>query len=69
MRGHDTGAAGQVPEAPDLSEPMSAMVASVWAAAWKRAAEQADEATSVALEAARAGEADSLAAAEAATVQ
>ncbi|MDZ4232377.1 MAG: DNA-binding protein, partial [Dietzia sp.] len=49
MREHAAGAAGEVPEAPDLSEPMSAMVASVWAAAWKRAAEQADEATAVAL--------------------
>ena len=55
MREHAAGAAGEVPEAPDLSEPMSAMVASVWAAAWKRAAEQADEATAVALDAARAG--------------
>ena len=64
MREHATGAAGEVPEAPDLSEPMSAMVASVWAAAWKRAAEQADEATAVALDAARAGEADALAAAD-----
>ena len=69
MREHATGAAGEVPEAPDLSEPMSAMVASVWAAAWKRAAEQADEATAVALDAARAGEADALAAAETATAQ
>ena len=48
MREHATGAAGDVPEAPDLSEAMSAMVQSVWAAAWKRAAEQADEATAVA---------------------
>ncbi|MBB0996326.1 hypothetical protein G6024_04280, partial [Dietzia maris] len=38
MREHATGAAGDVPEAPDLSEAMSAMVQSVWAAAWKRAA-------------------------------
>ena len=45
MREHAGGAAGDVPAAPDLSEAMSAMVASVWAAAWKRAAEQADEAT------------------------
>ena len=43
MREHAGGAAGDVPAAPDLSEAMSAMVASVWAAAWKRAAEQADE--------------------------
>lgn len=64
MREHASGAAGDVPEAPDLSESMSAMVQSVWAAAWKRAAEQADEATAVALDAARAGEADALAAAE-----
>jgi len=69
MREHATGAAGEVPEAPDFSEPMSAMVASVWAAAWKRAAEQADEATAVALDAARAGEADALAAAEEAMAQ
>jgi hypothetical protein len=69
MREHAAGAAGEVPEAPDLSEAMSAMVASVWAAAWKRAAEQADEATAVALDAARAGEADALAAAETATAQ
>ena len=64
MREHAAGAAGDVPEAPDLSEAMSAMVASVWAAAWKRAAEQADEATAVALDAARGGEADALEAAE-----
>ena len=69
MREHAAGASGEVPEAPDLSEPMSAMVAAVWAAAWKRAAEQADEATAVALDAARAGEADALAAAESATAQ
>src|SRR5699024_4708613 len=69
MREHAGGAAGDVPAAPDLSEAMSAMVASVWAAAWKRAAEQADEATAVALDAARAGEADALAAAESATAQ
>ncbi|WP_271800267.1 hypothetical protein [Dietzia maris] len=64
MREHAGGAAGDVPAAPDLSEAMSAMVASVWAAAWRRAAEQADEATAVALDAARVGEADSLATAE-----
>ena len=64
MREHAAGAAGEVPEAPDLSEPMSAMVASVWAAAWKRAAEQADEATAVALAASRAGEAHALEAAK-----
>lgn len=64
MREHATGAAGDVPQAPDLSEAMSAMVQSVWAAAWKRAAEQADEQVAVALDAARAGEADALAAAE-----
>lgn len=64
MREHAAGAAGDVPEAPDLSEAVSAMVQSVWAAAWMRAAEQADEATAVALDAARAGEADALASAE-----
>lgn len=69
MREHAAGAAGEVPEAPDLSEAMSAMVQSVWAAAWKRAAEQADEATAVALDAARAGEADALAAAEQAATE
>ncbi len=69
MREHATGAAGDVPEAPDLSEAMSAMVQSVWAAAWKRAAEQADEATAVALDAARGGEADALAAAEQAAAE
>ena len=69
MREHAGGAAGDVPAAPDLSEAMSAMVASVWAAAWKRAAEQADEATAVALDAARTGEADALAAAEQAATQ
>lgn len=58
MREHAAGAAGDVPEA------VSAMVQSVWAAAWMRAAEQADEATAVALDAARAGEADALASAE-----
>ncbi|MDN5743905.1 MAG: DNA-binding protein [Nocardioidaceae bacterium] len=45
MREHAAGATGDVPEAPDLSEAMSAMVQSVWAAAWKRAAEQADALT------------------------
>lgn len=64
MREHAAGAAGDVPEAPDLSEAVSAMVQSVWAAAWKRAAEQADEATAVALDAARSGEADALASAQ-----
>eukprot|EP00918_Siedleckia_nematoides_P061984 GHVU01135202.1.p4 GENE.GHVU01135202.1~~GHVU01135202.1.p4 ORF type:complete len:186 (-),score=37.26 GHVU01135202.1:2670-3227(-) len=64
MRDHAGGAAGDVPEAPDMSEPMAAMMGSVWAAAWKRAAEQADEATAVALDDARTGEADALAAAE-----
>src|SRR5699024_1702404 len=67
MREHAGGAAGDVPAAPDLSEAMSAMVASVWAAARKQGAEQADEATAVALDAARAGEADALATAEQAT--
>ena len=52
MREHAGGAAADVPPAPDLSEAMSAMVASVWAVAWKRAAAQADEATAVALDAA-----------------
>lgn len=42
MREHAGGAAGDVPQAPDLSEAMTAMVQSVWATAWKRAAEQAD---------------------------
>ena len=69
MREHAAGTAGDVPEAPDLSESMSAMVQSVWAAAWKRAAEQADEATAVALDAARTGEADALAAAEQAATE
>ena len=69
MREHATGAAGDVPQAPDLSEAMSAMVASVWAAAWKRAAEQADEATAVALDAARVGEADALTVAERAVAE
>ena len=64
MREHAAAATGDVPPAPDLSEAMSAMVASVWAAAWKRAAEQADEATAVALDAARAGEAQALEAAD-----
>ena len=64
MRDHAGGASGDVPEAPDLSEPMAAMVGSIWAAAWKRAAEQADESTAVALDDARSGEADALAAAE-----
>ncbi|MDX2359063.1 hypothetical protein [Dietzia sp. PP-33] len=69
MREHATGAAGDAPQAPDLSEAMSAMVQSVWAAAWKRAAEQADEATAVALDAARTGEADALVAAEQAATE
>ena len=69
MREHAAAATGDVPEAPDLSEAMSAMVQSVWAAAWKRAAEQADEATAVALDAARAGEADALTAAERAVAE
>lgn len=64
MREHATATAGDVPEAPDLSEAMLAMVHAVWAAAYTRAAERADEASAVALEAARAGEADALAAAE-----
>ncbi|MDN5723057.1 MAG: hypothetical protein L0H20_08675 [Corynebacterium sp.] len=69
MREHAAGATGDVPEAPDLSEAMSAMVQSVWAAAWKRAAEQADEASAVALDAARGGEADALTAAETAATE
>jgi len=69
MREHAGGAAGDVPQAPDLSEAMTAMVQSVWAAAWKRAAEQADEATAVALDAARAGEAQALEAAERAAAE
>ena len=69
MREHAGGAAGDVPAAPDLSEAMSAMVASVWAAAWKRAAEQADEQVAVALDAARAGEAHALEAAEQAAAE
>lgn len=69
MREHATGATGDVPQAPDLSEAMSAMVQSVWAAAWKRAAEQADEASVVALDAARAGEAEALTAAEQAVTE
>ena len=64
MRDHAGGAGGDVPEAPDLSEPMAAMVQSVWAAAWKRAAEKADDESASALDNARAGEADALAAAE-----
>lgn len=64
MREHAAGSAGDVPEAPDLSAPMSAMVQAVWAVAWKRAAEQADEASAVALDDARTGEADALTAAE-----
>lgn len=67
MREHAAGATGDVPEAPDLSEAMAAMVQSVWAAAWKRAAAQVDEATAVALDAARSGEAAALVAAEKAT--
>ncbi|QOH59428.1 hypothetical protein [Rhodococcus rhodochrous] len=54
---------------PAAREAVSAMVQSVWAAAWKRAAEQADEATAVALDAARAGEADALTAAECAIAE
>lgn len=64
LREHATAAGGEVPAAPDLSEAISAMVSSVWAAAWTRAAEQADEATAVALDVARAGEAQALEAAE-----
>lgn len=64
MREHATGAADDVPEAPDMSEAMSAMMQSFWAAAWKRAAEQADEVAAAALDAARTGEADALVAAE-----
>lgn len=60
MREHAAATPGDVPEAPDLSEAMTAMVRSVWAAAWKKAAEQADEASAVALETARAGEAEAL---------
>ena len=64
MREHAAGVTVDVPEAPDMSESMSAMVQSVWAAAWKRASARADEATAVALDAVRGGEADALAAAE-----
>lgn len=64
MREHAAGAAGDVPPSPDLSGPVSVMVQSVWAAAWKRAAEQADEATAVALDVARSGEAEALVAAQ-----
>ena len=64
LREHATPAGDEVPAAPDLSEAMTAMVQSVWAVAWTRAAEQADEATAVALDAARAGEAQALVAAE-----
>ena len=52
MREHASATAGDVPEAPDFSESMAAMVQSVWAAAWTHAAEQADEAAAVALDAA-----------------
>lgn len=69
MREHAGGAAGEVPSAPDLSEAMTAMAQSVWAAAWKRAAEQAGEQVAVALDAARAGEADALVAAERAAAE
>ena len=69
MREHASGSAVGVPAAPDLSEAMSAMVASVWAVAWKRAAEQADEQVAVALDAARAGEAHALEAAEQAAAE
>lgn len=64
MRDHAAVAGDDVPEAPDLAEPMTAMIQSVWAAAWKRAAEKADEASAIALDDARVGEADALAAAE-----
>ncbi|MEV8194752.1 hypothetical protein AB0P13_21945 [Rhodococcus pyridinivorans] len=64
MREHAAATPGDVPEAPDLSEAMTAMVSSVWVAAWRKAAEQADEASAVALEAARTGEAEALTRAE-----
>lgn len=64
LREHATAAGGEVPAAPDLSEAVSAMVASVWSAAWTRAAEQAGEQAAVTLDAARAGEAQALQAAE-----
>lgn len=69
MREHAAATTGDVPDAPDLSEPMTALVRSVWAAAWKRAAEQADEASAIALETARAGEADALTKAEQAVAE
>lgn len=69
MREYATAPAGEVPEAPDFTETMSAMVQAVWAAAWKRAAEQVDEVTEVALNHARVGEADALAAAERAVTE
>lgn len=64
MREHATGSDGDVPETPDFSEAMSAMASSVWAVAWTRAAEQADEQVAEALDAARTGEAEALAAVE-----
>ncbi|PZT95420.1 MAG: hypothetical protein DI630_24345 [Gordonia sp. (in: high G+C Gram-positive bacteria)] len=64
LREHASSAAGDTPESPDLSEPMSALTQSVWAAAWVHAAKQADQAAATALASARAGEAEALAAAE-----
>lgn len=69
MREHAAGAGEDVPEAPDLSAATTALVQTIWGAAWKQAAEQANADVGEALDAARAGEAEALTAAEQAKSQ
>jgi len=69
LREHTPSASEDVPEAPDLSEAIEAMSQAVWAAAWVRAAEQAEQSVAESLAAAREGEAAALAAAEQASAE
>lgn len=69
MREHAAGAGEDVPEAPDLSAATTALVQTIWGAAWKQAAEQANADVGEALDAARTGEAEALTAAEQAKSQ
>jgi len=69
LREHVPSASEEVPEAPDLSEAIEAMSQTVWAVAWLRAAEQAEQSVADSLDAAREGEAAALAAAEQASAE
>lgn len=64
LREHAPSARDDVPETPDLSEAIAAMSQAVWAVAWVRAAEQAEQSVAASLNAAREGEAAALAAVE-----